>query len=147
MSRNDEVATLLEEMADHLEARDVDYKHKSYRRAADSIRAHAVAVETLHAEGGEDALAEIDDVGDAIAAKTAEYLEEDAIDELDQLREEMPVEMDALTAVEGVGPKTVAALYEALGVETLDDLEAAAEAGEIREVGGFGATTETARNR
>ena len=142
MSRNDEVATLLEEIADHLEARDVDYKHKSYRRAADSVRAHTVAVETLHAEGGEDALAEIDDVGDAIAAKTAEYLEEGAIGELEEFREEMPVEMDALTAVEGVGPRTVASLYEALGVETLDDLEAAAEAGEVREVGGFGAKTE-----
>ena len=142
MSRDDEVATLLEEMADHLEARGVDYKHKSYRRAADSIRAHAVAVETLHGEGGEDALAEIDDVGDAIAGKAAEYLEEGAIGELEELREEMPVEMDALTAVEGVGPKTVASLYEALDVETLDDLEAAAEAGEIREVGGFGAKTE-----
>ncbi len=142
MSRNDEVATLLEEMADHLEARDVDYKPSVYRRAADSIRAHTVAVETLHETGGEDALTEIDDVGDAIASKTAEYLETGDIGELEELREEMPVEMDALTAVEGVGPKTVASLYEALGVETLDDLEAAAEAGEIREVSGFGPKTE-----
>jgi DNA polymerase (family 10) len=142
VSRNDEVATLLEEMADHLEARDVDYKPNVYRRAADSIRAHTVDVATLHEEGGEDALTEIDDVGDAIASKTAEYLETGAVEELEELREEMPVDMDALTAVEGVGPKTVASLYEALGVETLDDLEAAAEAGEVREVEGFGAKTE-----
>jgi DNA polymerase (family 10) len=142
MSRNDEVATLLEEMADHLEARDVDYKPNVYRRAADSIRSHAVDVARLHEEDGEDALAEIDDVGDAIASKTAEYLETGAVEELEELREEMPVDMDALTAVEGVGPKTVASLYEALGVETLDDLEAAAEAGEIRDVEGFGPTTE-----
>jgi DNA polymerase (family 10) len=142
VSRNDEVATLLEEMADHLEARDVDYKPNVYRRAADSIRAHAVDVARLHEEDGEDALAEIDDVGDAIASKTAEYLGTGTIEELEELREEMPVDMDALTAVEGVGPKTVASLYEALGVETLDDLEAAAEAGEIRDVEGFGPTTE-----
>ena len=142
MSRNDEVATLLEEVADHLEARDVDYKPKVYRRAADSIRSHAVDVARLHEEDGEDALAEIDDVGDAIASKTAEYLETGAVEELEELREEMPVDMDALTAVEGVGPKTVASLYEALGVETLEELEAAAEAGEIRDVEGFGPTTE-----
>jgi DNA polymerase (family 10) len=142
MSRNDEVATLLEEMADHLEARDVDYKPNVYRRAADSIRSHAVDVARLHEEDGEDALAEIDDVGDAIASKTAEYLETGAVEELEELREEMPVDMDALTAVEGVGPKTVASLYEALGVETLEELEAAAEAGEIRDVEGFGPTTE-----
>ena len=142
MSENDAVATLLEEMADRLEARDVDYKPNAYRRAADNIRGHTVAVERLHEEGGEDAIAEIDDVGDAIAAKTAEYLETGTIGELEDLREELPVEMDALTAVEGVGPKTVASLYDALGVETLDDLEAAAEAGEIREINGFGKKTE-----
>jgi DNA polymerase (family 10) len=142
VSENDAVATLLEEMADRLEARDVDYKPNAYRRAADNIRGHTVAVERLHDEGGEDAIAEIDDVGDAIAAKTAEYLETGTIGELEDLREELPVEMDALTAVEGVGPKTVASLYDALGVETLDDLEAAAEAGEIRDIKGFGEKTE-----
>lgn len=142
MSKNAAVAALLEEMADHLDARDVAYKPNVYRRAADSIRGHTVAVERLYEEGGEDALCEIEDVGDAIAAKTAEFLETGSIAELVELREEMPVDMAALTAVEGVGPKTAGALYEALGIETLDDLEAAAEAGEIREVKGFGAKTE-----
>ncbi len=142
MSENDAVATLLEEMADHLEARDVEFKPNVYRRAAESIRGHTVAIERLNETGGEDAIAEIDDVGEAIAAKTAEYLETGTIEELEELREEMPVEMDALTAVEGVGPKTVGALHEALGIETLDDLEAAAETGEIRTVSGFGEKTE-----
>ncbi len=142
MSRNAEVAALLEEMADRLEADDVDYKPRAYRRAAEQVRGHAVDVETLYAEGGTDALDDIDRVGDAIAAKIADYLETGEIDELEALREEMPADIDALTAVEGVGPKSVRALYDALGVEDLDDLEAAAEAGEIREVEGFGATTE-----
>ncbi len=142
MKDNAAVAGLLEEMADHLEARDVEYKPNVYRRAAESIRGHTVSVGRLHEEGGRDSLAEIEDVGDAIAAKTAEFIETGAIGELEELRAELPVEMDALTAVEGVGPKTVSALYEALGIETLDDLEAAAEAGEIREVKGFGAKTE-----
>ena len=142
MSKNDAVATRLEEMADRLEAADVSYKPNAYRRAADSIRAHTVAVERLYAEGGEDAIAEIDDVGDAIAAKTAEFIETGSIEELETLRAELPVEMDALTAVEGVGPKTVKSLYDALGIESLDDLEAAAEAGEIRAVKGFGEKTE-----
>ncbi len=142
MSVNDEVATLLEEMADHLEARDVEFKPNVYRRAADSVRAHAVSMATLHEEAGQEAIEELEDVGEAIASKTVEYLETGTIEELEELREELPVDMDALTAVEGVGPKTVGALYDALGVETLEDLEAAAEAGEIREVPGFGAKTE-----
>jgi DNA polymerase (family 10) len=50
--------------------------------------------------------------------------------------------MGGLTNVEGVGPKTVGSLYEELGIQTLDDLEEAAEAGEIQEVTGFGPKTE-----
>ncbi|MFB6143471.1 MAG: helix-hairpin-helix domain-containing protein [Halorientalis sp.] len=141
MSRNAEVAALLEEFADRLEARDVEYKPRAYRRAAENVRAADAAVEGL-AEEGPDAVAEIDRVGDAIAAKIVEYLETGEIAELEDLREEMPADIEALTRVEGVGPKTVGTLYAELGIETLDDLEAAAREGEIREVSGFGPKTE-----
>jgi DNA polymerase (family 10) len=141
MSRNDEVATRLEEFADLLEATGVEYKPTAYRRAAENVRDHPAPIEGLAAEG-EDAVAEIDRVGDAIAAKVVEYVETGEIEELTDLREELPVDMAGLTAVEGVGPKTVGSLYDALGVTDLDELEAAAEAGEIREVSGFGAKTE-----
>jgi len=141
VSRNAEVAARLAEYADLLEAQGVEYKPNTYRRAAENVREHPVAVESLAADG-EDAVAEIDGVGDAIAAKIVEYVETGAIEELEAEREKLPVNMAELTAVEGVGPKTVASLYEALGVRTLDDLEDAAQAGDIREVSGFGATTE-----
>ncbi|WP_200530392.1 DNA polymerase/3'-5' exonuclease PolX [Halorubrum sp. LN27] len=141
MSRNDEVAGLLEEFADRLEATGVEYKPTAYRRAAENVREHTAPIENLAGEG-EDAVAEIDRVGDAIAAKIVEYFETGAIEELEALRSELPADIEALTAVEGVGPKTVGSLYEALGVTTLDELEEAAEAGEIREVSGFGAKTE-----
>ena len=141
MSRNDEVATLLEEFADRLEAQNVSYKPQTYRRAAENIREHPQPIEDLAAEG-EDAVAEIEGVGDAISAKVVEYIETGAIEELDEVRAELPVDIAALTSVEGVGPKTVGALYEALGIETLDDLERAARDEKIREVKGFGAKTE-----
>ncbi|TKX57334.1 DNA polymerase/3'-5' exonuclease PolX [Halorubrum sp. SS7] len=141
MSRNDEVATRLEEFADLLEATGVEYKPTAYRRAAENVRDHPAPIEGLAAEG-EDAVAEIDRVGDAIAAKIVEYVETGEIEELTELREELPVDMAGLTAVEGVGPKTVGSLYDALGISDLDELEAAAEAGEIQEVSGFGAKTE-----
>ena len=141
MSRNDEVATRLEEFADLLEATGVEYKPTAYRRAAENVRDHPTPIEGLAAEG-EAAVAEIDRVGDAIAAKVVEYVETGAIEELTDLREELPVDMAGLTAVEGVGPKTAGTLYDALGVSDLDELEAAGEAGEIREVSGFGAKTE-----
>jgi DNA polymerase (family 10) len=138
----EEVADRFEEMADLLEATGVEYKPRSYRRAAENIREHGTPVEEL-AAGGKDAVMEIDGVGDALADKVVEYVETGTIEELDSLREELPVDMAALTSVEGVGPKTVGTLYEALGVETLDDLETAAREERIREVSGFGATTES----
>ncbi|WP_159901029.1 DNA polymerase/3'-5' exonuclease PolX [Salinirussus salinus] len=141
MSRNDEVARRLEEFADRLEATGVEYKPRSYRNAAENVRDHPAAIEDLAREGP-DAVAGIEGVGDAISAKVVEYIETGEIGELEELREQLPVDIDALTSVEGVGPKTAGQLYEALGVEDLDDLEAAAEAGEIREVSGFGEKTE-----
>ncbi|WP_160133152.1 DNA polymerase/3'-5' exonuclease PolX [Halococcus salsus] len=141
MSRNDEVADRFEEFADRLEATGVEYKPQSYRRAAENIRAHPGAIESLAAEG-QDAVEAIEGVGDALSSKVVEYVETGEIEELEELRAELPVDMAALTRVEGVGPKTVGTLYEELGVEDLDDLEAAAEAERIQEVGGFGAKTE-----
>ncbi|MFC6787074.1 helix-hairpin-helix domain-containing protein [Halobaculum halobium] len=140
--RNAEVAGLLEEFADLLEAQGVEYKPNAYRRAAENIRDHPRAIEDRAIEGGADAVAEIDRVGDAIASKVVEYFDTGEIEELEELRDDLPVDMAALTRVEGVGPKTVGALYEELDVTTLDELEAAAEAGRIREVKGFGAKTE-----
>jgi DNA polymerase (family 10) len=141
MRSNDAVARLLVEFADRLEATGVEYKPNAYRRAAENIADHPEPIDQL-AETGEDAVAEIDRVGDAIASKVVEYVETGSIDELEDLRDSLPVEMAALTSVEGVGPKTVGTLYEALGITTLDELAAAAEAGEIQEVTGFGAKTE-----
>ncbi|WP_380675522.1 DNA polymerase/3'-5' exonuclease PolX [Salinigranum sp. GCM10025319] len=141
MSRNDEVAALFEEFADLLDAQDVAYKPQTYRRAAENIREFGQPIEAVAAEG-QSALEEIDGVGDAISSKILEYFETGEIEELEAARADLPVDMAALTRVEGVGPKTVGRLYEALGVETLDDLEAAAQAGKIREVKGFGAKTE-----
>jgi DNA polymerase (family 10) len=141
MSRNAEVAALLEEFADLLDAEDVDYKPRAYRQAAENVRGHTAAVEGLAADGPE-RVQKIDRVGDAIAEKIVEYVETGEIEELEDLREELPVDMAALTSVEGVGPKTVGALYDALGVQDLDDLEAAAREERIREVSGFGPKTE-----
>jgi len=141
VSRNDEVAARLEEFADLLEADGVEYKPNVYRRAAENLREHTEPIEELAVEGP-DAVERIDGVGDAISGKVIEYVETGTIEELEALRETLPVDIVALTRVEGVGPKTVGTLYEELGVEDLDDLAAAAEAGRIRAVKGFGAKTE-----
>jgi DNA polymerase (family 10) len=141
MRRNAEIAELLEEYADLLAAQGVDYKPKSYRRAAESVRDYPAAVGELAADGPE-AVEEIPDVGSSIAAKIVEAVETGTFEQLAEKRVELPVEMAELTAVEGVGPRTVGDLFEALDVRDLDDLEAAAREGKIREVSGYGETSE-----
>ena len=142
MSMNGEVATRLNEFADLLEARDVDFKPRAYREAADTIADHPEPIEELAAEGL-DAVTAIEGVGEGIGEKIVEYVETGSIEELEDERERLPVDMAALTRVEGVGPKTVAKLYDALEITTLDELEAAAQDGEIRTVSGFGEKTES----
>lgn len=131
---NEEVATMLEEFADRLEAKGVEYKPRAYRDAAESVREAS--------QGELKAPKTIPDVGDAIASKIEELRETGSVEELEELRDEMPVDIEALTRVEGVGPKTVGKLYEGLGVTTLDELEEAAKKGRIQNVEGFGEKTE-----
>jgi len=141
MRRNAEIAGLLEEYADLLAAQGVDYKPKSYRRAAESVRDYPTDVGELAADGPE-AVEAIPDVGSSIAAKVVEAVETGSFEQLEAKRAELPVEMSELTSVEGVGPRTVGDLFETLDVRDLDDLEQAAREGEIREVSGYGETSE-----
>ncbi|MDG5761382.1 DNA polymerase/3'-5' exonuclease PolX [Natronococcus sp. A-GB1] len=142
MTTNAELAGRFEEFADLLEADDVEYKPRAYRRAAESVRAHPTPIADYVAADDREAIETIDHVGDAIASKIVEYVETGEIEELEELRAELPIDIADLTRIEGVGPKTAGKLYRELGIQTLDDLEEAAEAGEIQNVKGFGPKTE-----
>ncbi|MFA9417358.1 DNA polymerase/3'-5' exonuclease PolX [Natrinema sp. HArc-T2] len=142
MTTNAELAARFEEFADLLEADGVEYKPRAYRRAAENVRAHPSPIADRVDAGDHEAVENIEGVGDAISSKIIEYVETGSIEELEELRTELPVDMADITRIEGVGPKTTGKLYRELGVETLDDLETAAEAGEVQEVKGFGPKTE-----
>ncbi|WP_435348878.1 helix-hairpin-helix domain-containing protein [Haloarchaeobius sp. HRN-SO-5] len=133
--KNQEIAKLLREIADFLEIQDVEYKPRAYRDAARSVESLSDPIETVYERGD---LEEIEGVGESIAAKIAEYLETGELEYYEELRADLPIDIEAITSVEGVGPKTAKRLYLDLGVATLEDLERAAEAGEIAELDGFG---------
>jgi DNA polymerase (family 10) len=137
--KNREIATMLREIADFLEIQDVEYKPRAYRTAARNIESLSEDIEDVH-ERGE--LEGIEGVGESIGAKIAEYLETGELAYYEELKADLPVEIEAITSVEGVGPKTAKKLYLELDVRTLDDLERAAEGGEIAEIEGFGERSE-----
>jgi DNA polymerase (family 10) len=137
--KNELVARILYEIADLLDLDGVAFKPRAYRRAAEVIESLGEPIEGLVASGAHAALP---GVGEAIAKKIGEIVETGHLAYHDELRAKLPIDLYALTRVEGVGPKTAKLLYEALGVKTLADLEAAARDGKVRTVKGLGAKTE-----
>lgn len=137
--KNTEVADILYEIADLLEIQDVEFKPRAYRRAARNIEALNEDIAEVHARND---LQNIDGVGDAIAEKIAEYLDTGELGYYEDLKDELPIDIGAITRVEGLGPKRAKKLYDALEITDLDELEAAAEAGLIAEVEGFGPTSQ-----
>ncbi len=139
---NADVARVLREIALLLDMEGVPFKPRSYERAAQSVEAwDAPCAEMLQA-GGVKALAQIPDVGKSIAEKIAELLTTGRITYREELHARTPIDVLALTTIEGVGPKNARALYQALGVTDLASLEAAARAGRIRELPRFGVKSE-----
>lgn len=137
--RNAEVAEVLNELADYSDVKGEEWEARAYRRAARNIETLQASIEEVHAEGK---LEEIDGVGQAIAEKVADHLETGQMSALETIREEVPVDVPGLLAVQGLGPKGIKKLYEALDVTDLDSLEAAATQGRIAEVKGFGEKTQ-----
>ncbi|NIP66841.1 DNA polymerase/3'-5' exonuclease PolX, partial [Candidatus Bathyarchaeota archaeon] len=61
---------------------------------------------------------------------------------LEELREELPLGLRELMEIEGLGPKTALKLHKNLGISSVEELEAAAREGRIRDLEGFGEKTE-----
>ena len=140
--RNAELARYFRDLAAYLEMEDVPFKPRAYAKAALAIESHDRPLVELHREGGTKALCSIPGVGKSMADKLAEILTTGKCEAHEAYRRRMPVDLAALTAVEGVGPKAVKVLYEHLGIRTLEDLAAAARAGKIRSLPHFGERSE-----
>lgn len=139
--KNALVAGILYQVADLLEMQGVAFKPQAYRRAARSIEALDKPVEDVAAEGA-NALQEIPGVGEAIAEKIGEIVRTGALAYLDELKESMPINVDELFSVEGVGPKKAKLFYDKLRIRDLNSLEAAAKAGKLATLPGMGEKSE-----
>jgi len=134
--RNEEVVAMLEETADLMEiAGENPFKARAYRRAADAIAALKEPIEELVKAKR---LNQIEGVGESIARDIAEFLQKGTTTRLEQLRQKYPPQLRKLLEIQGVGPRTVAMLYERLGITSVDELEAAAKAGKLTKLPGMG---------
>jgi DNA polymerase (family 10) len=140
--RNAELARCFRDLAAFLEMEDVPFKPRAYEKAAQAIAAHDRPLAEIYRDGGVKALCAIPGVGRSMADKLEELLTTGRCQAHEEYRRRMPVDVAALTALEGVGPKAVKVLWERLEVRTLADLEAAARAGKVRTLPHFGERSE-----
>jgi len=138
--RNAEIADALTELATLYELDGaIRYRVLAYREAARVIRQSPVSVEELALAGR---ATELPGVGKTLEGKIVTLIETGEIPAAAKLKRRFPVSLVEVTRVPGVGAKTARRLYDELGVSSLDDLRAAAEAQRIREIKGLGPKVE-----
>src|SRR5512142_1585268 len=126
---NGELARIFHEIGDMLEVKgELVFKTVAYHKAADAIAHSPIELAAAYRAGRPP---RIPGVGEAIAKKLAELARTGRLAFHERLREEVPPSLVALLEVTGIGPRTVRTLHEELGVENLDDLRQAAEAGRL----------------
>jgi DNA polymerase (family X) len=135
MSRNFEIARLFYEMASLLEARDESvFRVRAYQRAAQTLETLGEDVAAVAARGG---LTALPAVGRDLAARIEEYLATGRIAQLEAVRATLPAGFLALLEIRGLGPRTARALWEQLGVNSVERLEALCRSRQIIGVAGI----------
>lgn len=139
---NQEIAKILNEMAMLYEMEGVLFKPRAYEKAAMEIESIDKSVSEIYAHDGEKGLLQIPGVGKGIAYHIETILKRKKFPEYEKLKKKIPVNIEELSSVEGVGPKMIKVLYQKLKVKNLKDLEKAARAGKIRKLERFGEKSE-----
>ena len=132
---NQDIARVFEEIAALLEIKGANpFKIRAYRNASETVSTMGERVSDLSAE----ALLAIPGIGKDLAARIRELSETGALTSHQELLEEYPATLLDLLTLQGLGPKTVALLYETRGIKTLGELEEAARNGHLDGVRGLG---------
>ena len=134
---NRSIAQLLAETADLLEIAAADpFRIRSYRRAAEAVENSTEQLGTF-VDTPERLLA-IQGIGKGMAANIQEIETRGSMKVRDELLTRYRSSMLELLKLPGMGPKTVALLWESLQVSDIDQLQAAIEAGQLATLPRFG---------
>lgn len=115
----------------------VQFRARAYYRAADTIAGLLENVADVYSRRGVTGLLEIPSVGKAIAAKIEELIKTGKVRHLEELKTKIPIKVDEMYGIEGVGAKTIKLLFEKLQVKSLAELEKAAAEGRLQKLPGF----------
>lgn len=139
---NQDIAKILSEMAAFYEMQNVPFKPRAYEKAAQAVASCDLELSELFQVKGKKGFLEIPGVGQGIAEHLAELAQTGKLKIYEQFKKKFPVDIAGLTAVEGIGPKTIKILYEKLKIKNPEDLKTAVLAHKIRNLPGFGEKSE-----
>jgi DNA polymerase (family 10) len=139
MTKN-EIAAVLEQIAALLELKGENpFKIRAYTNAARAIETFGGNVPNFQ---DEEAVAKIPGIGKSIALKIKELAATGSLKYLGELSAEFPSGIMELFSLSGLGAKKIRALYDQLGVSSIEQLQKACEEGRVAELPGFGQSTQ-----
>ena len=140
---NEKISKHLSQLADLLEFTGANsFRLRAYRNGSRIIKELPESIESM-IEANQD-LTKLDGIGKGVAEKCHELVSSGRLKQLDEILETVPKTVLDLLNVPKLGPKKCAALFNELGIQSLDQLKAACEAQQVRLLSGFGAKTEEA---
>jgi DNA polymerase (family 10) len=129
----DEIGTLLEIQGENT------FRTNAYHNGARAIEQLEIPIEQAVSDG---TLSSVRGIGDTLREKITTLVMTGRLPFYDDLKKKIPPGVFEMLRIQGMGPKKVKALYDQLGIDTLDKLKAACEAGEVAKLRGFGAKTQ-----
>ncbi|HUI42353.1 MAG TPA: DNA polymerase/3'-5' exonuclease PolX [Terriglobia bacterium] len=142
---NSEIAAIFEEIANVIRiVQDDDkwgFKAVAYERAKRSIESYPERLADIAADPKRK-LTDVPGVGADLAAKIGEIVQTGKLKYLEEQLQKIPRSLLDLLQVQTVGPQKARLFYKELGIKNLEELEAAARAGRLRELPGMSAKSE-----
>ena len=127
--KNREVAAALRELADTMELLGEDrYRVANYRDAATRVEHHYEPIEVMATEGR---VEQLHGIGRSIGAKIVEYLDTGRLAAIEERRPRVPEAALRLMQIPGIGPKRAMQFAKELNVQSIADLQAALDSGQI----------------
>ncbi|HKX00627.1 MAG TPA: DNA polymerase/3'-5' exonuclease PolX [Bryobacteraceae bacterium] len=139
---NKEIARVLWETADLMEIAGEDsFRIRSYRNGATAIESHPERIADI-LQNPERKVTEIPGIGKGLATVLADIVARGSCERRDELLKKFPAASLDFLKIQGLGPKSIALIYEHYRIATMDELEALAKEQKLRVLPRMGAKLE-----
>jgi DNA polymerase (family 10) len=136
----DEIADVLDETATLMELKGENpFRTRAYHNGARAVRQLEGSLPELVASGR---LGSVPGLGETLRDAVTSLVLTGKLPFHEELRASLPPGLPELLRIPGLGPKKVKALYDSLGVDTLDKLRTECQAGTVAGLKGFGERTQ-----